>query len=153
MSLDRLATGYVAALRGEANLEGGIAYQHAMDVDRLDFSAESLHYVDEFLDVINDSGLATDDFLDKQENQNLLYALAFYVGEVVSRVSGSIRWFSYADKRDQFSKLEIEECFGTSIGYQSQDMLQFPLSSIMTRLFEGPHEKSVYYSALGSTSK
>ena len=74
---------YLNAWRDDVDVEGGMAHKEIVKKCRLDFSIASLGRVDALLDVLRITHKPIrEEFFDKPANQNLLFFLAFYVGEV-----------------------------------------------------------------------
>ncbi|GHT97773.1 hypothetical protein FACS1894154_01890 [Betaproteobacteria bacterium] len=80
-------------------LEGGLAFESLLRSSRLDYSLASLARIDAVLDVLyKRQKINPDTFLDTQENQNFLFLLAFYTGEIISRSGGSpVVWRSFEE--------------------------------------------------------
>jgi len=153
MNINKMSEGYVDALLGKAKVDGGILFHQNLDISKFDGKLDSLKYIDEVLDIIHEAGMADEEILNSQNGQNFLYALAFYVGYVVGNENGEkVNWIT----NDEFLKINpdtakiIGNGFETSIIYNTSKTTQFPLTSIVVRLFEGPDEKSVWYSASGA---
>lgn len=132
---------------------GGIAYEPLLRRIRLDYSPDSLARIDVFLDALRTAKKPQrDPFLEGPEGQNLLYLLAFYVGEVLSRaLRWPPRWLTWA-------QAEAEAPSPRSDVYEQSVMVDFlgsaarvghfaPLVSICSRLFDAEVTKSVLFSA------
>jgi hypothetical protein len=89
-------------------LQGGLAFEGLLRRCRLDYSLASLSRIDVFLDALRKTQkINAETFLDAQENQNLLFLLAFYAGEIISRSGGRpVVWRSYEEMA------EIDRTFG-----------------------------------------
>jgi hypothetical protein len=76
---------------------GGLAFEGLLRRCRLDYSGASLARIDVFLDTLRKTKkIDPDTFWETQANQNLLFLLAFYVGEILSRCVGSpIEWYLF----------------------------------------------------------
>lgn len=139
------------------HVAGGTAHWEMLAKCRLDYSVSSLSRIDAFIDAIRIKFKPErDDFLYRTENQNLLFFLAFYTGEVVGRAIGvPPQWLSYReatqialDHENMFS-----ECMETSVccRYPGNTTLEIdffhPLYAIVTRLLDGNAGKSIRCSA------
>jgi hypothetical protein len=145
---------YLASWDRNLPLEGGLAYAEELRGYQLDYSVDSLKRIDAFLDALHarlvPAGTSFDHstFFVGQPNVNLLYFLAFYVGEVAARATGTpARWSTFADS---VTRMPATAAFGE--GFHSSVLLEepgqfLPLVSIMSRLAEGPQDKSVHFSA------
>lgn len=158
MPITQVAEAYLSSLSDGASIEGGLAFESYIDKARLDFSVESLKYIDTLLDAIHSREQPSwDDSLESDQSKvNFSYLLSFYVGKVIERAtSESVTWYQYQEIVDSNPSLSsvIEHCFGTSIMCTHGGALYIPLSAILTRLTEGPEEKSVWYSATGQIEK
>jgi hypothetical protein len=147
MYLDPKKTGY-------AYPPEHFAYSKLLDDPRLDFSVASLDHIDALLDSIrkrDKPDFAA--FLDKQQNQNFLLVLCFYVGEVMAKHSGqNITWLDYDSmlKAVPGNGAMFPRCFQTVVTCVLDRKGFFvPLSSICSRLFEESPDKSVRFSAEG----
>lgn len=158
MSLQDSAERYLVAFKTGEEIPGGLSYPKALVQCNLDFSLESLHRIDALLDQIR-TKQAPDfkAFLDEPANQNFLYLLCFYVGTTVAKNSPATpEWLAYDEVIASDPKLASmwPRVFETSAicGLRKADgtYKQFlPLVAIVVRLFEGPDEKSVHFSATG----
>lgn len=149
MDLNILSKAYVECLFGRKSVEGGMLFINNIDTSKLNGSYDSLKYIDEILDLLHESGVTIDEVLGSQSGQNFLYAIAFYTGSVVGNENGKpVTWITYEQFKNVNSEVanQIGNGFETSIIYMTDKNTMFPLPSIMTRLFEGPEEKSVWYS-------
>jgi len=148
---------YVNAWEADTDVADGLAHRAMLKKCRLDYSVASLSRIDAFLDALRITYKpARDAFLDHPENQNLLYFLAFYVGEVVGRALGAPPlWLSYEDAtkiapdHDQM----FSACFETSVCCRYPDDLTakvdffMPLYALFTRLLSADSGKSIRFSA------
>jgi len=130
------------------------AYGEFLGSPQLDFSVESLGHVDSILDSIRTREQPQfGAFLEKPENQSFLLVLCFYVGEVIAKNSGQkINWFDYDGMLEAIpdNGRMFPRCFQTSATCILDKAGFFvPLSSICSRLFDDPVEKSVKFSAEG----
>lgn len=154
MDMDALSRTYLSPLVEGTGYPEEVGYSYLLNDTRLDFSVESLSYVDLLLDSIRSTEKPEfGAFISQQENQTFLFILGFYAGAVIARNSQqSIRWFDYdamleaiPDNAAMFPKV-----FQTTITcVLSQAGFFVPLASICSRLFEEPVDKSVRFSAEG----
>jgi len=149
MTLTFQAQCYLAAWERGLPLDGGISHGERLREVKLDYSWDSLARIDAFLDGLHaELKPDPDAFLSDTQNTNLLYLLGFYVGELRARFEGRpARWATWQEL------LEIDPGMGLfgegfhSSAVQVAPGIFLPLVSIMTRLFEGPEDKSVAFSA------
>jgi len=155
MPLDHIADRYLQAFEKKEEFDGGISFRTALSQSNLDYSVESLKRVDHLLDQLRTRLRPTpQEFLDPQPNQNFLYLLAFYVGAVVARATGSsITWLGYDEMLQRIPDNEpfFPRCFATSltciVSGGTKNSFFAPLSSITEMLFEEVPGKSVSFSA------
>jgi TPR repeat protein len=158
MPITALAEQYLAAFAaGGQDFPGGISYLQALNQSRLDYSPESLRRIDALLDEIHTREAPEHvAFLADRANQNFLYFLGFYVGETIERNNrgAQVEWIEHKElaARNQGLAQVWTYQFETSVicvitGGSARQGEFLPLSSIVIRLFEGPREKSVWFSA------
>ena len=158
MSMNEIYEKYLNAFfRGE-EIPGGLSYKTALGQCKLDGSMASLKKIDLLLDQIRERHRPNfDEFIAVQANQNFLYLLAFYTGNAIATAADAdLDWLSYAE----FIALDpslasvwpraFESSIVCLIAKPSNKVKQMlPLVPIVIRLFEGPEEKSVWFSATG----
>ena len=158
LSMNEAYESYLNAfVRGE-EIPGGLSYKNALAQCKLDGSMESLKKIDHLLDQIRErQGPKFDEFLAVPSNQNFLHLLAFYTGNAIATsADADLDWLSY----DEFIAIDpsaasvwpktFESSIVCLIAKPSNKVKQMlPLVPIVVRLFEGPHEKSVWFSATG----
>jgi hypothetical protein len=143
---------YLSAWDRGLPISGGLA--HAAEVKErnlLEPSWDALGRIDAFLDDLREREQPEfSAFLQRTENVNLLYLLAFHVGEVRARtVRLCAKWATWDELISSQPELAVfGEGFHSSF-VQMQPGPFLPLVSICERLFEGPEEKSVQFSAGG----
>lgn len=145
---------YLSAWDAGMPIQGGLTFADRLHAVQLDYSWESLARIDQLLDDIRQAfapEIVT--FLDLQANVNFLYMLAFYVGEVRARSCGVVaHWASWDELIATDNSFNVfGKGFHSSV-IQVQPGTFLPLVSICVRLFEGPEEKSVLFSAQGMMS-
>lgn len=161
MQVTQLAERYLAAFSNGSEFPGGLSYRKALLQSQLDYSIDSLKRIDRLLDQIREQHAPQfDAFVQQQANQNFLYVLAFYVGKTIERNSpAAVSWISHqeliAESPDmatvwpyQFESSIICRIKGP-VGYAGGGGDFLPLSAMVIRLFEGPDEKSIWFSATG----
>ena len=157
MPITEIAGRYLMALQTNEEIPGGLAYPKALAQLGMDWSMESLHRVDALLDQIREKQKPThEEFLGDPAKQNFLNVLCFYTGMTVAKNSGqAIEWYRWEEVVPGNPGLEQvwPRAFETSVictltkdGRQKQFL---PFVPIVIRLFEGPDEKSVHFSASG----
>ena len=153
MPANDLAAQYLHTFAADGDFPGGLAFRKALGQARLDFTPESLQRIDMLLRQIRRQlQPAHDAFIDKQENQNFLYLLCFYVGAVVYRYTREdFAWYAYGELKQVAPPeflAEYPECSASSMMCMLKDSGTFlPLPSILDLLFEDDAERSVMASA------
>jgi hypothetical protein len=152
MLIDDRAALYLKLFSDGGEFPGGLAFRTALKQSRLDYSIESLERIDHLLDEIRGRfKLEQDRFLENTSNQTFLYLVAFYVGNVVARVSKlPVRWLVYADLIALYplAKAEFPESFATSVSCElGGGGLFLPLVSVVRRIFEPESGSGVRESA------
>jgi len=149
MKITAQALYYLAAWDAGLTPSGGMIHEDRLRSCNLDYSWDSLGRIDTFLDALRPE-LSVDyhTFLDTQKNYNLLYFLAFYVGEVRARTARTpMRWAAW----DELLR-ELPDCHVFGKGFHSSAVQMtpgvfLPLASIVSRLFDETQTKSVQFSA------
>ncbi|GHU33233.1 hypothetical protein AGMMS50256_24770 [Betaproteobacteria bacterium] len=93
------ALNYLYRWEHELSFEGigGLAFEGLLRHCRLDYSVASLSRIDVFLGVLRKTKkVDPGTFLDAKANKNLLFLLASYTGEVISRSAGCpVEWYRF----------------------------------------------------------
>lgn len=133
----------------------GLAYEADIRTCQLDYSIESLKRIDSLIDRIRSYHTPDEaSFLSYDRNQNFLFLLAFYCGELVGRIRNQAPiWYSYPDFMTVFPKMKskVPQTFSNYLIVCSlkdenhpKDTIWFPLTAIYERLFNPQTNKSVY---------
>ena len=158
MPITPLAEQYLTAFSaGGQEFPGGISYLGELQQSKLDYTPESLRRIDSLLDQIHTREAPRHEvFIKERANQNFLYFLGFYVGKTIERNNpgAQVEWIDHKElvARDPGLAKVWTYQFETSVicvitGGSARQGQFLPLSSILIRLFEGPAEKSVWFSA------
>lgn len=153
MPANQMAEHYLHTFSTNGDFPGGLAFRKALGQATLDFTPESLGRIDLLLRQIRRQLRPQyAEFMDKQENQNFLYLLCFYVGAVVYRYTREdFAWYSYEELK-QVAPPEFLEEYPEALASSMICMLKesgtfLPLSSILDLLFDDDSERSVLASA------
>lgn len=133
----------------------GLAYEHELRSINLDYSLASLKRIDDLLVKIRSRGTLDEGaFFDLERNQNFVFLLAFYCGELVGRIRGQApTWYNYQDFIDKHPQMQgrIPQTFAHYIIVQNpknelypKDKIWFPLVAIQEKLFHADVNKSIY---------
>lgn len=133
----------------------GFAYEVELRGCNLDFSVESLKRIDDLIDKIRGKHTPNEtSFLSNDRNQNFLFFIAFYCGELVGRVRQQTPiWYSYPDFLATFPQMQdkIPQIFSNYLIVRSlkneqypKDTIWFPLTAVYERLFHPEKNKSIY---------
>lgn len=121
--------------------EGNPTYKREIiDPVKLNFSIESLHHLDECLEVIHQNPPEGHDFL------RLVLRYGAYVGEVIKRNSKKELHWIECKEAAKFSKMasEFEDSISTSgILWQDEETMCFPLGKVC-KFIENGNEDSVH---------
>ncbi len=157
MEMWEVAENFLIAYQQGDEIPGGLHYRKALGQCRLDGSMDSLKRIDMLLDQIRSKQAPEfDTFRREQPTQNFLYFLAFYVGNTVAANSGAeLEWWSYDELLAQDPGVaavwprQFESSIVCRFRKPGSHKQMLPLVPIVVRLFEGPDEKSVWFSAQG----
>jgi hypothetical protein len=156
MNLSFRALCYLHAFDNRLPIQSGLAFERQLRQIRLDNSVQSLERIDLFLDALRASGrFREEDYLSDSSKQNMLYLLAFYVGEVIARSLGSQpHWYTYddvtvTDPGSQINGPLFENSATLAFPNHPQVAAKtfLPLVSLLSRLFDAHVTKSVLFSA------
>ena len=152
MPLNDLAHRYLETFAMGEQFPDGLSFRPELVDTMLDYSRASLSRIDDLLDGLRTREQpAYEAFMADYANQTFLYFLAFYVGTVTARQSGSaIDWFAYDEMLEAIpdNSTLVPRCFASSVTCVIHGKGFFvPLASIEERLFEESPEKSVAFSA------
>ncbi len=145
---DDIAQNFLHTFAHDGEFPGGLAFAKALNQVKLDYSRESLARIDRLLEQIRTKlKPQPDTFIEKQENQNFLYLLCFYLGELVARERKStLHWYAY-DELLQLTKESADALprgFVSSMGCIFENGGYFlPLSCLTEGLFFDPPDRSV----------
>jgi hypothetical protein len=130
---------------GASDVEGGLAFPDRIARDSLDYSLESLHSVDRYLDYLHQHA----DEIEDQEYTNTILAAGCYLGEVVRRCAPiEYQWVNYADYFPNHPKLAkmVPEGVGTSaVLVSAAGAMTMPLNKIARYIGEGPENNTHFY--------
>lgn len=149
-----LIPAFCAAFLGQSDFaEGRIAFQHEIDVARMDYSVGSLHALDSYLELAHENR----DKIAEQDYTNTVLAAGCYLGEVIRRNGKSeYHWVNYADHfpKDPSLMAIFPEGLGTSAVLVRQDGKEtaLPLNKIMMFIEDGP-DNSTHFFATRYTAK
>jgi hypothetical protein len=145
---------YLHAFEHRLPVQDGLAFESLLRATRLDYSVLSLERIDVFLDALRKTRkIGEDGHLNDPAIQNLLYMLAFYVGEVIGRAVGAQpHWSTYEEVAAQERQINgpmFENSATLSFpGHAGLALSSFlPLVAITSRLFSDPVDQSVLVSA------
>ena len=131
----------------------GFAFEKQLRSCQLDYTLGSLHRIDHLLDQIRKLKPNPETFFRQPENQNFLFTLAFYCGELRGRlIKNAPVWHNWQSFIAEYHGME--KIFPNVVEYElvahfrgkNEESTYFPLVAILERLFpkqEEP-EKSVY---------
>lgn len=149
MKITAQALCYLAAWDSGLTPSGGMIHEDRLRACSLGYSWDSLKRIDAFLDELRpELGIDYHTFLDTQENYNLLYFLAFYIGEVRARTARTpMRWATWDELLKELPSCDVFGKGFHSSAVQMSPGVFLPLASIVSRLFDEWQTKSVHFSA------
>jgi hypothetical protein len=132
-------------LLGESDVEGGLAFPHRLERRALDYSLDSLHALDHYLDYLHEHA----DDIEDQACTNTVLAAGCYLGEVIRRAAPiEYRWLNYADYSPHHPKLAkmVPEGVGTgAVLVAATGAMTMPLNKIARYIGDGPENNTHFY--------
>ena len=140
-----LVPAFCEVFLGASDVEGGLAFPDRIERELLDYSLDSLHAVDRYLDLLHSR---VDDLPD-QQYANTILATGSYLGEVIRRNAPvEYRWVNYADYFPQHPQLMsmVPEGVGSgAVLVAVNGMMTMPLNKIARYIHEGPENNTHFY--------
>jgi hypothetical protein len=142
-----LLPGFCAAFLGQADFAyGKIAFHDQLNVAALDYSMDSLHVVDNYLNVIRPDK----DAIAEQDYTNTVLAAGCYIGEVIRRNSArSWQWVNYDEfiKRQPDMQPLVPDDLLSAAVLMTEDSRSstFPFNKVLRNLEEGPENEIHFY--------
>lgn len=138
---------FLKALAGRAELMGGLAFRHHLNPKRFDFTLESLYYADCYLFSI----YVAKDELDERQIENSIWAMGFYLGEVIVKHSPKgyqwKNWDEFFSSQPEKVQEAYFETMGTSaILVRAKRKFILPIDQVIRFIRKGP-ENSLHYFA------
>jgi hypothetical protein len=138
---------FLKALAGKSAITGGLAFSQNLNPLRFDFTLESLYYVDCYLFSI----YVAKDELDENQVENSIWAMGFYLGEVIAR--NSSRGYQWKNWENFFPNQSVKvqeayfETMGTSaILVRGKRSFILPIDQVIRFIRKGP-ENSLHHFA------
>ncbi len=141
MNMNEMAQAYLQPCATKTPFPEQVAFGSLLDDGRMDFSMDSLDYIDQMLDSLRDNAKPEfTTFIEKQENQNFLFVLGFYIGTTIAHNSDQIiAWLDYDSMIEEMPEnaATYPRVFQTSASCVFEKSGWFiPLSCVCSRLFE-----------------
>lgn len=145
-----LLPGFCAAFLGEIGFEDGkVAFHDRLNVPALNYTVESTHEVDAYLNAIrpDQTGIPNQDYT------NTVLAAGCYVGEVIRRNGvEEWRWVNYDEFIAAVPKLKAmlpdDLAYAAVLLLKDNNKSAFPFSMIMQNLENGP-EDEIHFAVTG----
>lgn len=130
---------FLKALLGKGGIKDGLAFEETLNPEWFDFSPESLYYIDSYLFSV----FVSYDTLEEKQIENTIWAIGFYVGEVILRNSDkSYHWKNWAEFfpfQDEHLQETYFQTMGTSAILVGEDKhFVLPIDKVITFLQDGP---------------
>lgn len=145
-----LLPAFCAAFLGQANFEDGkIAFHDRLNIPALNYSMESLHVVDDYLNAVRPEK----DRITEQDYTNTVLAAGCYIGEVIRRNSTrGWEWVNYDEfiKRQPDMQPLVPDDLLSAAVLMTEDSRSstFPFNKVLRNLEEGP-ENEIHFYAVG----
>jgi hypothetical protein len=143
-----LIPAFCSAFLKESDFEsGGLAFPARIDVSALDYTIESLHLLDKYLEAVR-AGRA---LLPAQTYTNTVMAAGSYLGETIRRnAHRKYEWTNYSDYFPNHPKLMnmISEGLGSAAVLVSEKgAMTMPINKIIRFIEEGPENNTHFYAS------
>ena len=127
--------------------EGGIAYEQDIERNKLDYSIESLHTLDKYLDILHKNN----EQLKEQTYTNTILAAGCYLGETIRRNAKlKYTWTNYNDYFPMYPdlmKIVNEDLGSSSVLVADDGKMTMPINKIIRYVFEGPENNTHFYAS------
>jgi hypothetical protein len=138
---------FIQALQGKGNVAGGLAFEEKLNPQWFDFSLESVYFIDSYLLSV----FVASDELDEKQVENTIWAVGFYVGEVIIKNSDKGYQWKNWDEFFQFQDTKLQEEYFLTMGTSAvlvaaDNTFILPINRVIQFLKEGP-ENSLHYFA------
>lgn len=137
---------FCAGFLGTATFEEGkVVFREAIPTERMDYSIESLTYLDRYLDVI----ISRKAEVIGQNYTNTVLAAGCYLGEVIRRnTERNYKWVNYQDYfpgRPKVANLFPEGLGTSAVLANDQGQMTLPINKIIRYIEEGPENNTKFY--------
>ena len=139
---------FIDALLGKRRVTGGLAFEHKLHPEWFDFSQDSLYYIDSYLLSV----FAFYDELEEKQIENTIWAIGFYVGEVIRRHSEKAYQWKNWEEFFPHQKADIQDNYFQTMGTSAvlvtaDNTFILPISRVIKFLKEGPENSLHFYAS------
>ena len=143
-----LIPAFCAAFLGQSQFEdGGIAYKEAIEVRKLDYSVDSLHALDRYLDVLHQNRAK----IPNQTYTNTVLGAGCYLGETIRKnAKQRYVWVNYNDyfpKNPKLMKMVPEGLGPSAVLVADSGAMTMPINKIIRYIEEGPENNTHFYAS------
>jgi hypothetical protein len=136
---------YLQTLQGKQRVAGGLAYEEKLQPHWFDFSLESLYYIDSYLLSV----FVAREELDERQVENTIWAIGFYLGEVIKKHADKKYWWKNWDDFFPYQDAMLQETYfqtmGTAAVLVAEDKsFILPISRVIDFVRNGP-ENSLHF--------
>jgi hypothetical protein len=137
---------FCAAFLGQSEFsEGRIAHRESIPVQEMNYSVESLNYLDQYLDLVHKNKNA----LHEQDYINTVLAAGCYLGEVIRlNPEKGYAWINYNDyfpHHPRIAALVPEGLGSCAVLANSEGTMTMPINKIIRYIEEGPENNTHFY--------
>jgi hypothetical protein len=138
---------FLKALAGKASIMGGLAFSYNLNPARFNFTLDSLYYVDCYLFSI----YVAKDELDEKQVENAIWAMGFYLGEVIARHSPKGYQWKNWDEFFPYQSARVQEAYFETMGtsailVRGRRSFILPIDQVIRFIKKGP-ENSLHHFA------
>lgn len=139
---------FCAAFLGQSQFEeGGLAFKEQIEVLQMDYSIESLHSLDRYLDILHENK----EKIPNQTYTNTVLGAGCYLGETIRRNAPRkyswVNYDGYFSKNPKLMKMVPEGLGSSAVLVTDDGAMTMPINKIIRYIEEGPENNTHFYAS------